>query len=562
MADSAEMRHVLRRRRPLLAAVCAALVVLAWAAGPAAASPQMNSTGSSFAGVAIQQWVGEAATLYGTDINWQVSSSVTGLDDFAQNQMDFAASDIPYSSGQASSNPSFPYQYMPDVAGALAFMYNLTGNNGQQIRNLVLDYKAVEGIFTGKITNWDDPEIQAINPPAVAANLPNLKILSVFRADASGENYLLSDYLLHTDPAGFEAYQQAVALGVGKPTAMWPAPQGFEPPGYPGWADGDMQGVAGSDAAANYVSAGSSDGAVTYVETAYAKEHDMPVASLVNASGNAVQPTSEDDAIALEKAILYADLTQNLANVYTNSLPQAYPVSAYSYFVTPCSPTLAAAQHTSCAANNSGTSTFPSQKGQALGQFVQFVACAGQSQMAQLGYSPLPPNLVQEDFDAIGRLNGGQQPPPVNVATCKNPYVDGQTPLPGEPGIIGQAPPPTTVPIGPTGPVGVTGATKAKSSSGTGGPGAGTYGTTNAGVSTAVTVPSGSAAQAQAVARQQQVQAIRAGFAHGSALTAASNSLLRSLPEAGAILLWCGVLALILAGPPLATRAWRRRSVR
>ena len=562
MADSAEMRHVLRRRRPLLAAVCAALVVLAWAAGPAAASPQMNSTGSSFAGVAIQQWVGEAATLYGTDINWQVSSSVTGLDDFAQNQMDFAASDIPYSSGQASSNPSFPYQYMPDVAGALAFMYNLTGNNGQQIRNLVLDYKAVEGIFTGKITNWDDPEIQAINPPAVAANLPNLKILSVFRADASGENYLLSDYLLHTDPAGFEAYQQAVALGVGKPTAMWPAPQGFEPPGYPGWADGDMQGVAGSDAAANYVSAGSSDGAVTYVETAYAKEHDMPVASLVNASGNAVQPTSEDDAIALEKAILYADLTQNLANVYTNSLPQAYPVSAYSYFVTPCSPTLAAAQHTSCAANNSGTSTFPSQKGQALGQFVQFVACAGQSQMAQLGYSPLPPNLVQEDFDAIGRLNGGQQPPPVNAATCKNPYVDGQTPLPGEPGIIGQAPPPTTVPIGPTGPVGVTGATKAKSSSGTGGPGAGTYGTTNAGVSTAVTVPSGSAAQAQAVARQQQVQAIRAGFAHGSALTAASNSLLRSLPEAGAILLWCGVLALILAGPPLATRAWRRRSVR
>ncbi len=540
----------------------AALVVLAWAAGPAAASPQMNSTGSSFAGVAIQQWVGEAATLYGTDINWQVSSSVTGLDDFAQNQMDFAASDIPYSSGQASSNPSFPYQYMPDVAGALAFMYNLTGNNGQQIRNLVLDYKAVEGIFTGKITNWDDPEIQAINPPAVAANLPNLKILSVFRADASGENYLLSDYLLHTDPAGFEAYQQAVALGVGKPTAMWPAPQGFEPPGYPGWADGDMQGVAGSDAAANYVSAGSSDGAVTYVETAYAKEHDMPVASLVNASGNAVQPTSEDDAIALEKAILYADLTQNLANVYTNSLPQAYPVSAYSYFVTPCSPTLAAAQHTSCAANNSGTSTFPSQKGQALGQFVQFVACAGQSQMAQLGYSPLPPNLVQEDFDAIGRLNGGQQPPPVNAATCKNPYVDGQTPLPGEPGIIGQAPPPTTVPIGPTGPVGVTGATKAKSSSGTGGPGAGTYGTTNAGVSTAVTVPSGSAAQAQAVARQQQVQAIRAGFAHGSALTAASNSLLRSLPEAGAILLWCGVLALILAGPPLATWAWRRRSVR
>ena len=322
-----------------------------------------------------------------------------------------------------------------------------------------------------------------------------------------------------------------------------------------------MQGQNGSDSAANYVSAGSSNGAITYVETAYAKEHDMPVASLVNASGNAVQPTSENDAIALEKAILYADLTQNLANVYTNPLPQAYPVSAYSYFVTPCSPTLAAAQNASCAANNSASSTFPSQKGQALGQFVQFVACAGQQQMADLGYSPLPPNLVQEDFDAIGRLNGGQEPPPVNAATCKNPYVDGQTPLPGEPGVIGQAPPPTAAIVPGTGPGGVTGATKAKSSptpqagtstSGSSGP--------SVGSTTATTVPA--ASSVQAVARQQQIQAIRAGFANGHSLTAASDSLLRSLPEAGAILLWCGVLALILAGPPLATRAWRRRSAR
>ena len=57
------------------------------------------------------------------------------------------------------------------------------------------------------------------------------------------------------------------------------------------------------------------------------------------------------------------------------------------------------------------------------------MACAGQQQMATLGYSPLPPNLVQEDFDAIGRLNGGVEPPTVTAATCKNPYVDGQIPL-------------------------------------------------------------------------------------------------------------------------------------
>ena len=569
MADSVEILDERTHRllpggwHPIVAAMLAFLVVQVWAIGLAAASPQMNSTGSSFAGVAIQQWVGQAATLYGLNINWQVSNSVQGLDDFAQNQMDFAASDIPYSSGQASGNPTVPFQYLPDVAGALAFMYNLTGNNGQQIRNLVLSYRTLEDIFSGRITNWDDPEIQAINPPAVAANLPNQKILSVYRADASGENYLLSDYLLHMDPAGFEAYQGAMQVEVGQPAATWPTLQGgvTAPPGYPGWADGDLQGENGSDQAANFVSASSSDGAITYVETAYAKEHNMPVASVVNASGNSVQPTSVDDAVALEKAILYSDLTQNLANVYTNPLPLAYPVSAYSYFVTPCSPSLAAGQQTTCAGNNSTPSTFSSQKGQALGQFIQFVACAGQSQMAQLGYSPLPPNLVQEDFDAIGRLNGGQQPAPVSSANCKNPYVDGQTPLPGEPAVIGSAPAPTSSSAGGTtqssGPAHSTTATLAQGSAP-----AGTSSSAGAtsGLAGSTATKNGSVvAQAQKAAREKQVAAIRAGFEHGNALTAASSSLLHSLPEAGAILVWCGVLAVILAGPPLATRTWRRR---
>jgi phosphate transport system substrate-binding protein len=550
-------------RRSFLAAALSFLVVLIWAVGPATASPQMNSTGSSFAGVAIQQWVGQAATLYGLNINWQVSNSVQGLDDFAQNQMDFAASDIPYSSGQASGNPTIPYQYLPDVAGALAFMYNLTGTNGQQITNLVLNDQTLEDIFTGRIINWDDPAIQAINSPEVAANLPNQKILPVFRSDASGENYLFSDYLLHMDPGGFDAYEQAMQVQVGTPSATWPTPPSGVtiPPGYPGWTDGDLQGENGSDNAADFVSAGSSDGAITYVETAYAKEHDMPVASIMNASGNAVQPTSENDAIALEKAILYSDLTQNLAGVYTNPLPQAYPISAYSYFVTPCSPTLAAAQGTTCVGNNAAPSTFPSQKGQALGQFIQFVGCAGQEQMAQLGYSPLPPNLVQDDLTAIGRLNGGQEPPPVSASNCKNPYVDGQIPLPGEPSVIGQAAPTTPNGVAGTNPGagGVGSTTKATlpptSKSGGSAP---TGNTGSGGTTTATTVPS-PAQQAKEQARADQIQAIKKSFQNGAVLTSAIDGLLGSLSVAGVILLWCGVLALILVGPPLAARGWRRR---
>jgi phosphate transport system substrate-binding protein len=406
------MRRLRRRFLTATVGLTAALTALVVVAGasPAVASPSLQSTGSSFASIAIQQWVGQASTLYGLNINWQVQSSVIGLDDFAQNQVDFAASDIPYSSQQATSNPTVPYEYMPDVAGGLAFMYNLTGNDGQRIASLNLNAHVADEIFLGEITKWNDPAIAALNP-ALNGDLPSTKIVPVYRLDASGENYLLSDYMLHQDAANFLAAQHAFQSALpGQPNANWPTPSsGIDvgsPPfstTYPGWANSDLIGQNGSDNAANYVSAVSSAGAITYVETAYAKEHGLPVASLVNASGHAVQPTSVNVATALEKAVLHADLTQDLTAVYTNPLTNAYPLSAYSYLVSQCSPTLAAGQHVNCA-SNSGALTFPASKGAALAQFVTYLACAGQDQMASLGYSPLPPNLVYEDFLAAARV--------------------------------------------------------------------------------------------------------------------------------------------------------------
>lgn len=468
---AASARRPALRSRPLMAAVALTAIALfaLWTASPAAASPQMQSTGSSFAAVAIQEWVGESSTLYGLNINWQVSSSVIGLNDFAQNQVDFAASDIPYSSQQSTYYPSIPYEYMPDVAGGLSFMYNLTGNNGQQITSLNLNAQTIDKIFLGEITNWTNSAITSLNPQ-LAGDLPNEKIVPVYRTDASGENYLLSDYLLHQDGADFTAAQSNFhTFDPGSPTAIWPTPTpgfSYSQQEYPGWAQNNLVGQNGSDNLADYVASLSSQGSIGYVETAYAKEHNFPVASLINASGNPVQPTSLNVATALEAAILHPDLTQDLTNVYTNTLPNAYPLSAYSYLVTPCSPSLAAAQGTNCAADpNGAASTFPSGKGNALGTFVGFLACAGQDQMATLGYSPLPPNLVQEDFDAIGRLNGGVQPPPVSAATCKNPYVDGQIPLPGEPTIVGQSG------GGTTGVISSLGATSQDTSGGHGGAG-------------------------------------------------------------------------------------------
>src|SRR5580704_7644613 len=132
-----------------------------------AALPPMTSTGSSFAGVAITQWQGEFNELDGGAINFAVSSSVLGMNEFCQQTVDFGATDIAYSTGQSvcsTSQVPYPFQYMPTVAGGLAFEYNLTGQNGQQVTNLILNAPVLEGIFTGAITNWDNGAIAALNP--------------------------------------------------------------------------------------------------------------------------------------------------------------------------------------------------------------------------------------------------------------------------------------------------------------------------------------------------------------------------------------------------------------
>jgi phosphate transport system substrate-binding protein len=577
MANSVERRGtgvpVLRKVLAFAAILIAALATaLAVGAVPAWASPNLQSTGSSFASVAIQQWVGQSSTLYGLNINWQVSSSVQGLNDFALNQVDFGASDIPYSSGQAADEPNQPYQYMPDVAGGLAFMYNLTGNDGQRITNLNLNASVIGKIFLGEITSWDDPAIVALNPQ-LAGDLPSntsqFHLTPVYRTDASGENYLLTDYLLHLDGPDILAAQHAFLTEFpGQPNATWPTPQdGANESNYPGFANGYPQGEQGSDAAANYVASATSDGSITYVETAYAIVHHFPVANLINASNHAVQPTSVNVATAMVAAILHPDLTQDLTNVYTDIQPNAYPLSAYSYLVTPCNPSLGPCD------GPGGSSPLAPDKGQAIGQFVSFLACAGQQQMALLGYSPLPPNLVDEDFDAVGRLNGGQQPPPATAANCKNPYVDGQTQLPGEPVVVGQAgggvvTPTTTASTGTTassGTAGAAGSTGAGASAGAGaggssGPGSSAGSTSSSGSAGATGLTAAQIAAGDTVVNGHVVQKPCTGakrFLCADALTAATTPL--ASPSVGLYVGWAVLILALLIGPPLIALNVKRR---
>jgi len=479
-------------------AVMAIAVVQFGAVSPAGASVTVTGTGSSYAAVAINNWVGQVSNVMGLSINYQTSSSVLGLDNFAQSQVDFAASEVGYSAGQSSpTHPSFSgYQYLPDVAGATCLMYQLPSATQQPIRNLKLNSAVLTGIFTGAITMWNDPKIQKLNP---TVGLPARAITAVYRSDPSGDNYLFSEYLNLTQPSSWKSYTQSANVTDG-PTALWPVPSTVPRSFYA---------APGSDVASNYVAA--NPGSITYVETAYAILHGQPCASIQNASGNFVQPSSTADAIALTHDALYPDLEQNLTGVYEAPEAAAYPISAYSYLVTK-------------------TAGMSPSKGSTLGKFIQFFACQGQISAGQLGYSPLPPNLVADDFAAIKRIPGAAAPPTLDAKNCPNPYLTGAATYYG----------------GPT-------------QSGGGGSGGAA---TNSGVATPA-VPNVKKASTAIAVTATTLDPRSDGQAPGVALNAAVGGLLGvSAPTATIVLGTLAFLLIVIVPPVIGMMRKRRRSVK
>jgi phosphate ABC transporter phosphate-binding protein len=531
--------------------VCAgaALLVtnLLWTAPALAGGPTINGTGSSYAAVAINQWVAQVASLYGDNVNYSTSASVIGLNEFALNQVDFGASEIGYSTGQANNVPpsGYSYQYLPDVAGAICLDYNVQSQTGQQITTLKLSSDLIAKVFTGAISSWNNPAIAAENPGLA---LPSSPIVVAYRTDASGDNFLFSNYLNTVQQAQWGAFTQALTAPAGA-QALWPTPPSGARSVGP-YNFGNWNGVSGSDIASGYVF--NNVNSITYVETAYAILHHDPCIAIQNASGAYVMPSRDNDATALLSDQLQPDLEQLLTGVYLSTQPTAYPISAYSYLITGVG------------------SEVPADKAAVLAQFVRFIACQGQQSAGQLGYSPLPPNLVQADFDAVQRITGIALPAPT-AQNCLNPYIDGQIPLLGEPNISTTASGPTSAGAVAAGPITTTtGAGAAAGAAANGGHGSGGAGSNTAGAGSGSgsgpgsATGSGSAAQALAAATTTTTAppvVPAGGQAFGVELEHVTTGLLGIRGPTGQIALYTTLfLALIILPPAIALLRRRRQA--
>jgi phosphate transport system substrate-binding protein len=407
------------RPRTLRALVLLAMAMLAGASVLVPASPArasfvpLSGYGSSWAAPAISQWSRDVVS-NGINITYTGSGSAAGRNAYMQNQADFAGSDIAFLTngnpdpfGGGGESQKYAYSYIPIVAGGTSFLYNLSVG-GRRVTNLRLSGDTIVKIFTGQITNWADSRITH----DYGAQLPSQPITVVTRSDGSGASYMFSQWMYKVYTSQWETFCHQS----GGPSNCGPTE--FYPGNHPGF-----KAQNGSDQAASYVH--SYEGSIGYDEYAYAQNDGIPVVKLLNHAGYYTLPTPSNVAIALTQAVIDENpssityLMQNLDHVYTYGDSRTYPLSSYSYLIVPRTSRTIGGQTVQPPPvfMNSGNN-----KGATLSTWLNYVLCGAQQTAGNLGYSPLPKNLVVGGFQQTDFIPGHVATPNLSqLNNCNNP---------------------------------------------------------------------------------------------------------------------------------------------
>jgi phosphate transport system substrate-binding protein len=279
---------------------------------------------------------------HGVTVDYSPSGSSVGVTDIEQNTVQFGDSEVPIAVPASGSGGTI--LQIPVDLGGVALSYNVPGLK----TGLKLDGSTLAGIFLGKITNWDNSAIAALNPKIT---LPNLPIVAVHRADSSGPGYDLDQYLI--DTAG-SAWTTAVGT---KASTHWPVAN-------VGIGEQLNTGLA------TYVE--QTSGAIGYVEYAYALEAKFTNAAIKNTTGAFVVPSQSSIAAA---GSANSNLSAANFNIVDGPGAATYPLANLSW-------TLLYQKQ-----SNTNVAT-------ALGRLFDWVITTGQKQAAALGYSALPANVV------------------------------------------------------------------------------------------------------------------------------------------------------------------------
>ncbi len=185
--------------------------------------------------------------------------------------------------------------------------YNLPGLNGDHLK---LSGPVLAGIYQGKITNWDDPQIAKLNP---GVKLPNHPIITIHRTDGSGDTFTFTQYLSFSTPDWNNS------LGYGT-TISWPAASGSI------GANGN-QGMVSALQGNQY--------SVAYIGVSFKKaiqDDHMGEAALKNKSGEFVLPTVKTVQAAAGAAVAKTPPDERISLIFATGT-NAYPIINYEYAI-------------------------------------------------------------------------------------------------------------------------------------------------------------------------------------------------------------------------------------
>jgi phosphate transport system substrate-binding protein len=313
----------------------------------------LNAAGATFPYPIYSKWFNEYHTLHpNIIINYQPIGSGGGIRQLHAGTVDFGASDMPLKDDMLQQLNLHIVQF-PTVLGAIVPTYNIPGVNVQ----LKFTAAVLAGIYLGKITKWNAPELQKNNTDV---KLPAKDIVVVHRSDGSGTTFVWTDYLSKVSPD----WKSKVGSNT---SVQWPVGLGGK----------GNQGVAGIVKQTPY--------SVGYVELIYAIQNHMLSGLVRNSSGNFVTASLETAKNAAAGA---ASEMQNDVRVSITDPPgkDAYPICSFTYLLIPV--------HIADAT-----------KRDAIKAFLNWMLSDGQDMVESLDYGQLPDSVKQINTEHLSLVS-------------------------------------------------------------------------------------------------------------------------------------------------------------
>jgi len=276
--------------------VLVAGVVAAGAFSSAFAQQEATGAGASFPAPLYSKWASDYNKATGVKINYQSVGSGAGLRQIEAKTVDFGASDAPLKDEDLNKKGLVQF---PTVIGGVVPVVNIKGIAPGQIK---LSGQVLGDIYLGKISNWSDPAIKALNPGVA---LPDASIAPVRRADGSGTSFIFTNYLSKVNAEWKSKVGEGTAVN-------WPTGAGGK----------------GNEGVAAFV--GRLPNSIGYVEYAYVKQNKMTYVQMQNAEGQFVSP---DDS-AFKAAAAGADWAKSFYQILTNQPgKESWPITGATFIL-------------------------------------------------------------------------------------------------------------------------------------------------------------------------------------------------------------------------------------